>query len=509
MAASGVLFGLGLLAGVAVGPLAVFVMAPLLYVVQFLRGGVHAASLMLVMACVLFGGLRGAAISQASPIISLEESTTALGVVESLPVAGGEYERAIVRVLQLQTGEEKWSAASGRVLAYFPENGPGVSKGDQVLLVWDASPLNHLAPGYARFVRAQGASGSGFVWTYSVEREGPAWMESLSIMRRRVAASVAGAVGGDAGALASGIITGDDSGLSDSAADAFRRTGTTHITAVSGQNIALLVAFLALWMRPGRRSTRLWTHAAMILTVWMYAAMVGLEPPALRAAIVASLTLLGTWFGRRPDPLTILALTLGGMAFIHPRMVDNTGFWLSAAASWALCSAMTTEQDPGIRAAITNTVKGVVAANIATLPIIMWTFGEWSPISPVANLLLGPVMTITFPATYALAFLGLAAPALVRWFAWIPGVGLDLALAIIGRLAPLMPLVQLPVDGDVMAIVIALPCFAALALMSRDGARWRQIATRRWCTERKHRFVIVSGVVIGGAMAVLARTLAL
>ena len=87
----------------------------------------------------------------------------------------------------------------------------------------------------------------------------------------------------------------------------------------------------------------------MILAVWMYAVMVGLEPPALHAAVVASLTMAGSWFGRRPDPLTILALTLGGMAFIYPRMVESVGFWLSAAASWASCSSMITEQSPGIR----------------------------------------------------------------------------------------------------------------------------------------------------------------
>lgn len=138
MAANGILIGLGLLAGVAVGPLAVLVMAPLLFVVQFLRGGVRAASLVLVIACVLIGAVRGAAISEPSSIVSLEESTAAEGVVESLPVAGGEYERAIVRVLRLQVGDEKWTEASGLVLAYFPGNGPGISSGDRVLLVWDA-----------------------------------------------------------------------------------------------------------------------------------------------------------------------------------------------------------------------------------------------------------------------------------------------------------------------------------------------------------------------------------
>ncbi|MCV5427306.1 ComEC/Rec2 family competence protein, partial [Escherichia coli] len=70
----------------------------------------------------------------------------------------------------------------------------------------------------------------------------------------------------------------------------------------------------------------------MIVLVWSYAVMVGLEAPALRAAIVATLTILGAWSGRRPDPLTLLALALGGMALVEPSMVRGAGFWLSAAA---------------------------------------------------------------------------------------------------------------------------------------------------------------------------------
>ena len=101
----------------------------------------------MLSACVLSGALRGAVIPDPSEIIPLRESTAAVGVVESLPVAGGTYERAVVRVERLQADDEKWRDASGLVLVYFPEKGPGVSRGDQVHLLWDTSPVNHLAPG--------------------------------------------------------------------------------------------------------------------------------------------------------------------------------------------------------------------------------------------------------------------------------------------------------------------------------------------------------------------------
>ena len=505
MAADGILIGLGILAGVALGWPSLLMVAPMLLLVQALQGRIRVASLALMSVCVLIGALRSSFGDQPPMVVRLEDTKAAIGVVESMPVAGGTYERSIVRISDLQYGDDSWGEGAGTVLAYFPDRGGGVSRGDQVFLAWEAASLNHLSPGYASFVHSLGASGSATIWTYSVQREGPAWLHALSDIRRHISDTLAGTIEGDAGALAAGIVTGHDSGLSAATEDAFRRTGTAHITAVSGQNIALLASFLALWFRPGRKWCRLAAHAAVILGVWTYAAIVGLEPPALRAASVATLMIIGAWFGRKPDPLTILALTLGSMAIVQPRMVGSVGFWLSAAASWALCSSMPTERPAGLRPAFRYMIASVMAANVATLPIIIWTFGEWSPISPVANLLVGLVMAVTFSATYGLALMGIISPVIAAWAAWIPAVGLDLTIAVVERLAPLLPLMQLPIHGPSIAVVVAAPCFAALALLSRDGRRWINIVIVR---QRSHSrvlpsWIIVSGALVGGMAAVL------
>lgn len=479
MGASGLLVGVGLLAGVALGPLALILVPPAVLMLHLIRRDVRYASLAIAVASVLVGAVRGHTDGSVPTIEALEESAGAMAVVDVLPVAGGEFERTVVRVEQLKLQDDSWIEASGRVLIYLPGSGSGVSIGDRVYLVWSATPGEHLAPGYAGFVESQRASATAQVWFYSVEERGNSWFRTVATIRRRIISNLQQAIPGDAGALASGIVTGDDSGLGEAAETAFRRTGTAHVTAVSGQNVSLLIGFLALWMRPGRRSLRLLTHATMLLVVWMYVVMVGLEPPAMRAAIVATFLMLGAWSGRRPDPLTILAITLGGMVLVEPAMVDRVGFWLSAAASWALCSSITTEQVSGFADGALNVARGVMAANIATLPILLWTFGEWSPISLLANLLIGPIMTATFPAAYLLALFSFA-PALVPWLAWIPAIGLDVALVIVDRLSQVMPLVHLPVTGPAMALVIALPCFGMLALISRDGERWRRVAAREW-----------------------------
>ncbi|HWV23676.1 MAG TPA: ComEC/Rec2 family competence protein, partial [Thermomicrobiales bacterium] len=334
------------------------------------------------------------------------------------------------------------------------------------------------------------------------DQRGAGWMRYLTAARRAISHRLQEAIPGDAGALAAGIVTGDDSALSDEARLWFRQTGTTHVTAVSGQNVALLVGFLAIWLPPRRRSTRWLAHGVMISSIWLYVGMVGLEAPALRAAIVATLMMLGSWFGRRPDPVTILALTLGAMALLDPGMTHQVGFLLSAAASWALCAAMPVRERPPVLRGLADVFSAVMAANIATLPILLWTFGEWSPISLLANVLLGPVMTVAFPASYLLVAIGIPLPGLLPWLAWIPAIPLDLSLAIVHRLSGVLPLLHMPVAGASVVALISLPCFGALLLLSQDGDRWRQRISRGWRESDVAVRQVLAGSLVASVVAV-------
>jgi hypothetical protein len=112
MAANGILIGLGLLAGVALGPPSLLVLAPFLLVVQALQGRVRVASLALLSACVLIGALRGLPVTDPPLRANLDGSEAAVGVVESMPVAGGTYERALEHLTKPLYGLEADQAAS-------------------------------------------------------------------------------------------------------------------------------------------------------------------------------------------------------------------------------------------------------------------------------------------------------------------------------------------------------------------------------------------------------------
>ena len=119
-------------------------------------------------------------------------------------------------------------------------------------------------------------------------------------------------------------------------ADAFRTTGTTHIIAISGFNIALIAgALLLLFQRVlGRRRATLPAIAGVIL----YTVLVGAAPSVVRAAIMGSILILGSHLGRRSDTLVSLVVAAVLMTMHEPIVLWDVGFQLSFLATAGLAT---------------------------------------------------------------------------------------------------------------------------------------------------------------------------
>jgi len=277
---------------------------------------------------------------------------------------------------------------------------------------------------------------------------------------------------GDAGALAAGIVTGNDAALSDAAVAAFRRTGTSHITAVSGSNVGVVLAIWYAVVPPGKLRRRRLVRLVIILSVWTYALMVGFEPPAIRAALVTTGVLIGARAGRRPDPLTLLALASGIMVIASPRTIEQVSFWLSVVASAAIITRVPAVTSSSRLRTVKDLALGVAMAQLCTLPIILLAFGSWSMAGLVANLVLAPVIGVAFPLCFALAALSLIAPPLAEVLAPVCTVPLELALALVSTFAKTAPALAFGESGPIALIAVALPCLLAMAILSRDVQRW-------------------------------------
>ncbi len=210
---------------------------------------------------------------------------------------------------------------------------------------------------------------------------------------------------GDTGALLSGLVTGDDGALSDGASSAFLNSGTTHITAISGANFAVLTLLLGA-MATGAMRRSLWFIVMATGVIWLYAALVGMQPSALRAALLASAILVGRWLGRVPDLLTLTLLLASVQIMLRPHDFHTLAFQLSIAATLALILVFDGSGRMGERSWALSLGLSVVAAQLATLPILAAQLGTATGISLFANLAIGPLASLAFPIAIAGGMIG-------------------------------------------------------------------------------------------------------
>jgi len=127
--------------------------------------------------------------------------------------------------------------------------------------------------------------------------------------------------------LATGILFGARSNIPKDLNDDMQTTGTSHLVAVSGQNVVLVAAFViaVLAWAIGRRRAA-WAALGAVI---VYALLVGGQPSVIRAAIMGSLYVLAIALGRQNTAVITVALAAGIMTVIDPQVVHDVSFQLS------------------------------------------------------------------------------------------------------------------------------------------------------------------------------------
>ena len=234
--------------------------------------------------------------------------------------------------------------------------------------------------------------------------------------------------------LLAGILLGDDNGLPADLQQAYKNTGTSHIIAISGFNIAIIAGlFVGLFSRLlGARKGAV----AAVLGILLYTVLVGATASVVRAAIMGGLAIFARQVGRRQNGLNTLSFTAAVMAGINPHVLWDVGFQLSFAATlglilyakpfedWAvgLISRFT---EPGKAKKIAGPISAyllfTLAAQLTTLPIMAYQFGRISLISLVANpfiLPVQPAVMVLAGLALLLSFIYLPLGKLAGWIAW-------------------------------------------------------------------------------------------
>jgi competence protein ComEC len=302
-------------------------------------------------------------------------------------------------------------------------------------------------------------------------------MAQLSRMRTSLSDFLMRSAPGDTGALLSGLVTGDDGGLTEEASDAFLSSGTTHITAISGANFAILTLLLGV-MASGAMRRSLWFIGIVVGVIWLYAAMVGMQPSAMRAALLATAVLAGRWLGRIPDLLTLTVLLASMQILIRPQDFQTLAFQLSVSATVALIVVFDGSERVGGRSWLAGLALCVLAAQLATLPVLAAKLGTISGIGLLANLVVGPLASLAFPLALVGGLVGELAP-WIGEVVLLPAIWLaDLTVATVRWFGDHLPgSVQLgePVPGAI--VMLSAVCWLAILALSGD---LRRVVRHAW-----------------------------
>jgi competence protein ComEC len=232
--------------------------------------------------------------------------------------------------------------------------------------------------------------------------------------------------------LLSGILLGVDERIPGSLQAAFNATGTAHIIAISGFNIAILAGlFFRLFSRLGGRW---WGLAGTIVTLTLYALLAGASPSVVRAAIMGSLSLLGQQIGRRQAGLNTLAGTAMAMCLFNPNLLWDASFQLSFAATLGLIlyaellesgfrSLLARRLPPAwvnrLAGPVTEYVLFTLSAQVTSFVIVAYHFHRFSLVSLLANPLVLPPQPLVMVLGGVSVLAGLVFPAAGQVLAYL------------------------------------------------------------------------------------------
>jgi len=206
------------------------------------------------------------------------------------------------------------------------------------------------------------------------------------------------------------LVIGDQRGIDQDDWDIFNRTGISHLVSISGLHITM-VAGLAAWMAASLWRRSFWTAAQLPLRLpaqkaaaltgaivaLLYVLLAGFGVPAQRTFYMLAVVAAAVWCGRIASSSHVLCLALGIVVLLDPWAMLWPGFWLSFGAVAAIlyaCSGRLGEQARGWRAGLLVAARTQWAVTIGLAPLTLLLFGQISLVSPLANAVAIPVISL-------------------------------------------------------------------------------------------------------------------
>lgn len=343
---------------------------------------------------------------------------TIYGKVDSVPEKSGNFYSSTLRIQTIKYADKTYEC-NEKIKLYSKDN-PEYVFGDIIRVVGAIQKPEKAkfdgALDSEIFLRSDGITGTVFAGKTFITRmySDITLYDRMRALRYTIADIIDSYATGEGKELLKGIATGDTSGFSDEMSYAFIDSGISHITAVSGMNVTMLVAFVMFLFSFTGLPRKIRT-AVSIIAVMIYVVITGLSPSVVRASVMIILALTASLFDRQEDVITSTVLAASVILCANPYSIFDAGFQLSFSSVIGIrllapyVNSLFRKFLPDFMADVAGVT---LCAQIATLPVVVYIFNRISLVSMLTNIVVVPVIEILFIGTFGMILAGIIFPQL-------------------------------------------------------------------------------------------------
>ncbi len=264
--------------------------------------------------------------------------------------------------------------------------------------------------------RGSRQAGVSFAEINTIEHD----LSKLEMLRLKFTAGMQTALPEPHASFAAGLLVGQRNTLPDAVSEQLSSVGLTHIIAVSGYNLTIIMQAVRRGLSKGSKY-----QATVIAVVLMsgFLLVTGFSASIVRAAIVSGLGLWAWYYGRSFKPLLLIVLSAAITAAWNPLYLwSDIGWYLSFLAFFGvlILAPLVTQKlfarrEPKLFGQI---AMESLCAQIMTVPLIIWIFKEISLVAPISNILIVPLVPLAMLLALIAGVAGMHFPLLAGWAAW-------------------------------------------------------------------------------------------
>lgn len=324
----------------------------------------------------------------------------------------------------------EWSRSGEKLMVFF-DTVHRFSVGDRLIFSGYVNPVSDAADSYSRLMKARGYTGRTYIAANSGVVTSPVKGRNIGMIFKGMQRGATERLrrldmGGNEIAVAAAMTTGDRSSITPELRLSYARAGTIHLLSVSGVHVAMvfMLVNILLYLLPLFRRGHIAKNVLAIALVWAYAAMTGFSPPVIRSAFMFTGAQAALALSSHRSPVNIMCGTALVMLAVSPSMLFDISFQLSFIAVAGIMAwfgplyRLVASRWKALNALWATLIIGFTAS-VATMPLVSYTFGIFSPVGIVIN----PVVILLANIVLLMSLVWIIAPVpfLDPVFSWLVG----------------------------------------------------------------------------------------